>query len=133
MKLENYMPCFGAYTNTPGRSKPRRLQRRQDFAGNTSIVAIVTWTPYVIANAMSVAATVGVEEEIASLVAAVEVEAEEISAAAVVAETSIVVLQDAQDLQVDTCRLSEIHTCLVAATLADMPQGEGLHPQRSAR
>lgn len=86
-----------------------------------------------IANALSVVVTVGVEEEIASLVAAVEVEAEEISAAAVVAETLIVVLQDAQDLQVDTCRLSEIHMCLVAVIVAGMPQGEGLHLQRSAR
>lgn len=73
-----------------------------------------------IANALIVVLTVGVEEETASLVAAVEVEAEEISAAAVAAETLIVVLQDAQDLQVDTCRLSEIHICLVAATAADM-------------
>lgn len=84
-------------------------------------------------NALSVAATVGVEEEIASLVAAAEVEAEGILAAAVVAETSIVVLQDAQNLRVDMCRLSEILTCLVAAKLADMPRGGGLHLQRIAR
>lgn len=44
-----------------------------------------------IANALSVVVTVGVEEEIASLGVAVEAEAGEISAAAVVAETSIVV------------------------------------------